>query len=128
MPDMDIIKKDRKSVVLMHSPEHPIKPVSYRHRYYKRYRNSNHMMTLDEISDEHLQTFNVSWDYLTGAELSLTTNLTNLHEFYNSRRRSRGTVVPRLCSQPCSLRQGLIIESLIPLRGELILRRWLAHL
>ena len=29
-------------------------------------------MSLDEISNEHLRTFNVSWDYLIGTELKLS--------------------------------------------------------
>ncbi|MDR3327007.1 MAG: hypothetical protein LBT04_02570, partial [Prevotellaceae bacterium] len=43
--------------------EYPIKPVATRGRYYKRVANSNHLLSLDEIANEHLKTINSSWDY-----------------------------------------------------------------
>ena len=32
-------------------------------KYYKRIGNSNHLMTVDEIANEHLKTINTSWDF-----------------------------------------------------------------
>ena len=42
--------------------EFPIKPLSFKGRYYKRIDNSNHQLTTTEISDLNLQTLQVSWD------------------------------------------------------------------
>ena len=42
--------------------EFPIKPVSFKGRYYKRVRNSNHQLSINEISELHLKTINTSWD------------------------------------------------------------------
>ena len=43
--------------------EYPIKPVSVRGKYYKRVGNSNHLLSVDEIANEHLKTINSSWDF-----------------------------------------------------------------
>ena len=43
--------------------EYPVKPVSTRGRYYKRITNANHLMSIDEIANEHLKTINSSWDF-----------------------------------------------------------------
>jgi len=42
--------------------EFPLKPVSVKGRYYKRVSNSNHLMSLKEISDSFLQSLQLSWD------------------------------------------------------------------
>jgi ATP-dependent DNA helicase RecG len=41
----------------------PIKPVSFKGKYYRRIAKSNHLMDIDEIANEHLKTINSSWDY-----------------------------------------------------------------
>ena len=63
IPDVDILSIDSKVVVIMTTIEYPIKPVSFKDKYYKRVLNSNHKMTLSEIANIHLQTVNSSWDY-----------------------------------------------------------------
>jgi ATP-dependent DNA helicase RecG len=61
--DADVITIDKKTVVALFAPEYPIKPVSIRGRYYKRTGNSNHLLSVDEIANEHLKTINSSWDF-----------------------------------------------------------------
>ena len=61
--DIDIITKNSKDILDIQVDEYPIKPVSYKGRYFKRRKNSNHQMTLIEISNTHLKTINSSWDY-----------------------------------------------------------------
>lgn len=64
IPDIEIIKIDEKLVVVVLTViEYPVKPVSYKDRYFKRLVNSNHKMSLTEVSNEHLRTINGSWDY-----------------------------------------------------------------
>ena len=58
--DADIITLDKKTVAALFVPEYPIKPVSIRGRYYKRAGKSNHLLSIDEISNEHLKTINSS--------------------------------------------------------------------
>ena len=58
----DYILED-KTVAVINIQEQPIKPIAYKNRYYKRVKNSNHQMSLDEITNEHFKTINASWDY-----------------------------------------------------------------
>ena len=50
-------------IVALFAMEYPIKPVSTRGRYYKRIGNSNHLLSVSEVSNMHLQTVNSSWDH-----------------------------------------------------------------
>ena len=52
-----------KKAVIFSIQEYPIKPVVTRGKYFKRVANSNHLMGLVEIANEHLKTINTSWDY-----------------------------------------------------------------
>lgn len=63
IPDMEAMEVRGKQIVLITIQEQPIKPIAYKQRYFKRIRNANHLMTLDEIANEHLKTLNASWDY-----------------------------------------------------------------
>lgn len=63
MPDVKVLRANNKNIVKITVQEQPIKPVSYKNRYFKRIHNSNHVMGLDEIANEHLQSINASWDY-----------------------------------------------------------------
>jgi len=62
IPDADAIKVKGKTVIVLTTPEHPIKPVACRGRYFKRIKNANHLMSTTEVVNEHLKTFNSSWD------------------------------------------------------------------
>ena len=61
-PDIEILTFDDKTVVSFNIIEYPIKPVSTRGRYYKRVNNSNHLLSVSEVVDLHLQSINSSWD------------------------------------------------------------------
>ena len=63
IPDAEIHTVDGKKVVAFYVSEYPVKPVSTRGRYYKRVGNSNHLLSVNEVSNMHLQTINSSWDY-----------------------------------------------------------------
>jgi ATP-dependent DNA helicase RecG len=63
IPDAEIHTVDGKKIVAFFVTEYPIKPVSTRGRYYKRVGNSNHLLSVNEVSNMHLQTINSSWDY-----------------------------------------------------------------
>ncbi|HMP30876.1 MAG TPA: ATP-binding protein, partial [Saprospiraceae bacterium] len=54
-----------KYIVIFSIQEYPIKPVSFRGRYLKRIHNSNILLSVNEVVDIHLKTFNSSWDYHT---------------------------------------------------------------
>jgi len=61
--DIESIEINDKSIVIIDVKEYPLKPIAFKNRYYKRMKNSNHLMNLDEIANMHLQTINSSWDY-----------------------------------------------------------------
>jgi len=63
IPDIQLLEIEGKQVVSMHAMEYPVKPVSFRNKYFKRIANSNHLMSTDEIANEHLKTINSSWDF-----------------------------------------------------------------
>jgi ATP-dependent DNA helicase RecG len=53
---------ENKTVISFYTQEYPIKPVATRGKYFKRVGNSNHLLNIDEIANEHLKTINSSWD------------------------------------------------------------------
>ena len=63
IPDIEVLTIDDKTLVSFNITEYPIKPVSTRGRYYKRVGNSNHLLSVSEVANMHLQTVNSSWDY-----------------------------------------------------------------
>jgi ATP-dependent DNA helicase RecG len=62
IPDILEVTIDEKTVLIIDVKQYPIKPVSYKGKYYKRVKNSNHLMNSVEISDMLLKTLNLSWD------------------------------------------------------------------
>ncbi len=62
MPDIEAVEVDGKTVLIFKISEYPVKPVSYKGRYYKRVKNSNHQLSLDEIVNLQLQSLNISYD------------------------------------------------------------------
>ncbi len=71
VPDAEILMLEDKSLIALSITEYPIKPVAVRGRFYKRINNSNHLMSIDEIANEHLKTINSSWDYYVDPNHSL---------------------------------------------------------
>jgi len=63
IPDLHIEHIENNTIVVIDVKEYPIKPISYKNRYYMRKANSNHVMSMEEIADEYLKTKNSSWDY-----------------------------------------------------------------
>ncbi|MDR0566694.1 MAG: putative DNA binding domain-containing protein, partial [Prevotellaceae bacterium] len=52
-----------KSLIVLSVEEFPVKPVSVKGKYYKRTGASNHLLSLNDIVNMRIQTFNSSWDY-----------------------------------------------------------------
>jgi len=63
IPDIYEEYIEDKIVVIIDVKEYPIKPISYKNRYLLRRKNSNHVMSMEEIANEYLKTKNSSWDY-----------------------------------------------------------------
>ena len=71
IPELETYQIENKTIVLVKVKEFPIKPVSYKNKYFKRIKNSNHQMDLNEIANEHLKTINSSWDFYPDPNHSL---------------------------------------------------------
>ena len=63
VPEIEILQYQKKDVVLLSVPAYPVKPVCQKGKYYSRKHGSNHLMNLEEITNEHLKSINLSWDF-----------------------------------------------------------------
>jgi len=63
IPIIDIEELNWKQIVIFSIVEYPIKPISFKWKYYKRFKNSNHIIPFQEAMDLHLQSLSTSWDY-----------------------------------------------------------------
>ena len=71
IPDIEFFNVEDKEIIVLSVQEYPVKPVSTRGRYFKRVANSNHLLSISEVVNIHLQTFNTSWDYHLNNEYSV---------------------------------------------------------
>jgi len=62
LPHITSMKIAGKNVLVFEINEYPIKPVSFKNRYYKRVKNSNHLLSLNEIVAMQQQSLNISYD------------------------------------------------------------------
>lgn len=60
--DIEPVTIQGKEVVCIRVNEFPVKPVSFRGRYYKRIKNANHQLSAIEITNLSLQSLQLSWD------------------------------------------------------------------
>ena len=65
IPDIEVVDINNKKILIISIPEFPIKPVSMQGRYFQRKNNSNHQLSLNEISDLYIQSMQISWDSYT---------------------------------------------------------------
>ena len=71
IPNVFTIRFKEKEILILEAIEYPVKPISFKNKYYKRVRNANHPMSLSEVANEHIRTLNSSWDYYTDPNHSL---------------------------------------------------------
>ena len=61
-PDFKSIEINYKTIVEINISEFPIKPVAYKNRYFSRRQNSNHVLSIDEITEMRFVSLNYSFD------------------------------------------------------------------
>jgi ATP-dependent DNA helicase RecG len=71
IPDVRIIPFKDKAIVIFSIREYPIKPVATRGKYFKRVVNSNHLLSITEVVNFHLQSFNTSWDFHVNSQFKI---------------------------------------------------------
>ena len=62
IPDFEIVQIEENDIIEIKVQEFPVKPVSFKGRYYKRVHNSNQQLSPLEIADTSLQSLQLSWD------------------------------------------------------------------
>lgn len=82
VPETEVIFIEEKEIVCISIKEYPVKPVSMRGRCYKRIHNSNHLLSVAQISDLYMLSMQYSWDsYLyTGASAG-SLNVEKIEQF-----------------------------------------------
>ena len=71
IPDVEIVEIDGKKVAVFTIDKFPIRPVAFKNRYFKRVANSNHSLSISEITDMHLQSLPLSWDSYENPDVTL---------------------------------------------------------
>ncbi len=61
-PIIDIVNTENKTIIILTVNEFPIKPVAFKDRYFIRKNNSNHKLSVDEISELRFTSLNYSFD------------------------------------------------------------------
>lgn len=90
MPDFETYFIDKKHVAVLSVHEYPIKPIAVKGRCFKRIGNSNHLMSIQEVADMQLRTFNTSWDnYVTHQYSMDEISLEKVSRFINEANRTR---------------------------------------
>jgi ATP-dependent DNA helicase RecG len=94
IPNVNIVPFEDKAIVIFTIQEYPIKPIATRGRYYKRIVNSNHLMSISEVTNEHLRIINSSWDYLPDSIHSLQhISVTKIEDYIKEFERKNDTTV-----------------------------------
>jgi ATP-dependent DNA helicase RecG len=62
IPEIEVVLIEEKEIVCIGIKEYPVKPVSTRGRCYKRIHNSNHLLSVAQISDLYMLSMQYSWD------------------------------------------------------------------
>ena len=62
IPDIEPHEINGKNIVIVNVKDFPLKPVSFKGRYYIRKHNSDHQMGLDEVTELYMKTIKYSWD------------------------------------------------------------------
>ncbi len=62
IPDVTLTAIEGKNVVQLTIAAFPVRPVACRGKYFRRVHGANHAMSLNEVADAYLKTFQLSWD------------------------------------------------------------------
>lgn len=62
IPNIETFSFKNNTIAIITVQEYPIKPISFKGRFYKRFNNSNHLLSIQEITNLHMQSLQTSWD------------------------------------------------------------------
>lgn len=82
IPDVIVKKEKEQTFAVLSIHEFPVKPIAFKGRYYKRIKNSNHLLTTLEISDLNIRSLQLSWDAYQNNDASIKDiDLTKVKKF-----------------------------------------------
>ena len=70
-PEIRNCLNEGKTIIMIDVPEFPVKPVSFKGRFFKRIGNSNHLMSAFEITQMSIQSSQTSWDAFPARKLTI---------------------------------------------------------
>ena len=65
IPDIEVVAIKEYNTVVIKVSEFPVKPLSFKGRYFKRIKHTNHQLNTNEITNLNLQSLQLSWDAYT---------------------------------------------------------------
>lgn len=118
-PDCDEITIDNKVIVAIRVTEVPLKPTSLQGQYYKRRKNSNHLLNIDDIVTLRMESLNQSFD-----AFPVTANFDNLDSnalaLFAKKSRQRGRFESSDNTKSDLTKLGLIIDGKLTRAAELL--------
>jgi len=82
--DIQTLQIKDQEVLVITVGEFPIKPVSFKGKFFKRVANSVHQMNLTEISTMHMQSLQLSWDAYPSNDIQINElDMTKVSQFIN---------------------------------------------
>jgi len=118
-PTIELLEIENKIIVIIAVDEFPLKPVSFRSRYYSRKKNSNHLLSVDEITEMRFISLNYSFD-----SFPVNTVYQQLDEFALTLFKNRISEAGRYISNGDLVvdfeKLGLIIEGKLTRAAELL--------
>lgn len=120
IPEIEVITTEGKFVVLITIKEYPVKPVSTRGRCYKRINNSNHLLSVAQISDLYMLSMQYSWDsYLYAGASANGLNIEKIKQFIQKVNKVKRFSLP---NNPMDALEKLrMIQNGIPTNAAMIL-------
>ena len=65
IPDIEVVAIKEYNTIVIKVSEFPVKPLSFKGRYFKRIKHTNHQLNTNEITNLNLQSLQLSWDAYT---------------------------------------------------------------
>jgi ATP-dependent DNA helicase RecG len=118
-PSFETVPVEDKTVVVIHVDEFPLKPVSFKNRYFCRKKNSNHLLSVDEIAEMRFLSLNYSFDAFPVDTSFEELDQTALHVF-SKRMNESGRYVPSGHLQTDFAKIGLINKGKLTRAAQLL--------
>jgi len=110
---------ENKTIIEINVNEFPIKPVAYKNRYFSRRQNSNHLLSIDEITEMRVVSLNYSFDSFA-VETKFEELDTNAINFFSKRLTESGRFLSSGNITEDFMKLGLIINNKLTRATQLL--------